>query len=185
MPDAVCPPVPALGETVHIDLRKQSLGNYIVKGNGPLDWDLTGNGLVLLVTRESSTPSVKVPKHIFFGRVDVEMRSAPGAGIVTFLTLDSPDGDNVGFEWMGANDEEVKTTTLSKGRISPHKYMQYHPIEASSTNFHTYSFLWGTRSLQWFVDGNVVRTLNYRMEDDGTNTAFPYGTPLPVQTYMP
>ncbi|KAK0750793.1 concanavalin A-like lectin/glucanase domain-containing protein [Schizothecium vesticola] len=178
----ICPPVPALGETIHIDFRNQSLGDYIAKVNGPLDFDISqqfppqkedGKGLVLLMTGVTDAPKVEVPQHIFFGRVDVEMRSAPGAGIVTSLLLTSPDGDEVNFEWTGANDTTVQTVFFSKGNTSLDDRLQHHPVNGPSTNFHTYSFLWETKWLQWLVDGNVVRTVNYRKEEDGTSNGFP------------
>lgn len=86
-------------------------------------------------------PKVEVPQHIFFGRVDVEMRSAPGAGIATSLLLASPDGDEVVFEWTGANDTTVQTVFFSKGKTSLDDRLQYHPVGGPSVNFHTYSFL--------------------------------------------
>lgn len=175
LPLIVCPPVPALGETIHIDFRNRSLGDYIAKINGPLDFGLNGTGLVLFVTGETDAPNVEVPKHIFFGRVDVEMRSAPGPGIVTTLILTSPDLNEVSFEWTGANDKTVQTSFLSKANVTLYDRVLYHPVDTSSTNFHTYSFSWGTRWLQWLVDGNVIRTINYRKEDDNTSNGFPYG----------
>lgn len=131
------------------------------------------------MTGETDAPKVEVPQHIFFGRVDVEMRSAPGPGVVTTLNLASPDGDEVTFEWTGANDKTVQTSFFSKGNTTLYDRVLYHPVDTSSTNFHTYSFSWGTRWVQWLVDGNVVRTINYRKEDDGTSNGFPYG-PAPT-----
>jgi len=135
------------------------------------------------MTDVTDAPKVEVPQHIFFGRVDVEMRSAPGAGIATSLLLGSPDGDEVDFEWTGANDTTVQTVFFSKGNTSVYDRTQYHPVNEPSANFHTYSFLWGTKRLQWLVDGNAVRTVNYRKEEDGTSNGFPYG-PAPPQIHI-
>lgn len=184
LPFIVCQPVLALGETIHIEFQNRTLGDYIAGVSGPLGFGRNITGLALLVTGETDEPTVEVPKHIFFGRVDAEMRSAPGPGIVTTLTLVSPDQDEVSFEWTGANDKTVQTSFFSKGNNTLYDRILYHPVDTSSTKFHTYSFSWGTRWLQWLVDGNVIRTINYRKEDDGTSNGFPYG-PAPANIPPP
>jgi hypothetical protein len=123
---------------------------------------------------------VEVKKYIFFGRIDILIQAAPDPGIVTTLALVSPDGDEINFEWTGADDKTVQTNWFSKGNTSMRDRVGYHPINRSSTAFHAYSISWGTKRIQWSVDDAVVRTLNYRKEDDGTSNGFPYVLPLPL-----
>ena len=172
----MCSPVPALGESIHIDFRTQSLGQYIAQVNGPLDFDKTkgGKGLILVLSSEGETPKIEVPQHLFFGEVVVVMQAAPDPGIATTLALISPDGDEIDFEWTGADDKTVQTNWFSKANTSTYDRVGYHPMNGSSTAFHTYKISWGTQYIQWSVDGIPIRTIDYREKDDGTSYGFPY-----------
>ncbi|KAK0617760.1 concanavalin A-like lectin/glucanase domain-containing protein [Immersiella caudata] len=160
----VCPPVPALGTTISVDFANSdnSLGAYVSQVNGPLTFDGGGNGLVLLIMGEKDAPRAGISKYMFYGRVDVAMRTAPGPGIVTSFVLQADDLDEIDFEWVGAasNTTETQTNYFSKGCTSSYDRAQSHTGPRHSEGYHVYSIDWTPEKLDWLIDGVVIRTIS-------------------------
>jgi hypothetical protein len=57
------------------------------------------DGAVMTITNKDQAPLIKSNRYLFFGRVDVELRAAPGVGIVTSIVLESNDRDEI--DWVG------------------------------------------------------------------------------------
>ncbi|KAI5462106.1 concanavalin A-like lectin/glucanase domain-containing protein [Mariannaea sp. PMI_226] len=98
-------------------------------------------------------------KYIFFGRVDVEVRAAPGAGIVTSAVLQSDDLDEIDWEWLGGDNTEVQTNYFSKGDTSTYDRGGFSDVTDPIGTFHTYTIEWTPKAVTWMIDGAVVRTL--------------------------
>ena len=64
--------------------------------DSPLSID--GNGAIFTITKDSQAPLIKSKKYIFFGKVEVTMKAAPGRGIVTSIVLESDDRDEI--DWV-------------------------------------------------------------------------------------
>jgi beta-glucanase (GH16 family) len=45
-----------------------------------------------------------------FGKVEVAMKAAPGAGIVSSVVLQSDTLDEIDWEWLGADPDEVQVS---------------------------------------------------------------------------
>lgn len=52
-----------------------------------------------------------------FGRVDIQLKAAPGAGIVSSFVLQSDTLDEIDWEWLGADPDEVQSNYFGKGKI--------------------------------------------------------------------
>ena len=48
-------------------------------------------------------------KYIFFGRIEVEMQAATGAGLVSTLVLQSNDLDEIDIEIVGNDSSHIQT----------------------------------------------------------------------------
>ncbi len=150
-------------------------------------------------------PTISSPEYIFFGKLEVELQVAPGAGIVTSIVLQSDTLDEIDWvsshqtlrrastylelrretganrnqqEWLGGSPNEVQTNYFSKGDTSTYDRGGHHPVDDAIGGFHTYTIDWTKDSLTWSIDGNVVRVLTY--EDAKGGTIYPQ-SPMQVK----
>jgi len=98
---------------------------------------------------------------VFFGRVDVKMKAAPGQGIVSSIVLESADLDEIDWEFIGGDNAQVQTNFYGKGNTTTYDRVIYHPVTTPQTLFHTYSIDWNAERLQFLIDGSLVRTVEY------------------------
>ena len=117
-------------------------------------------------------------KYLFFGRVDAVVQAAPGAGIVSSFTLQSDDLDEIDWEWIGNDAAQAQSNYFGKGDTSTYDRGAYHPADAVTSGFHTYSIEWTAEKIDWIIDDVVVRTLHYADAQGGER--FPQ-TPMQVR----
>lgn len=115
---------------------------------------------------------------MFFGRLDVELKAAPGVGVVTSVVLESSDLDEIDWEWLGGDDEQVQTNYFGKGDTTTYDRGGFHDVSSPTTTFHTYSIEWTAKFVKWSIDGKLVRTLKYEEAQGGKR--FPQ-TPMEVK----
>jgi len=96
-----------------------------------------------------------------FGRVEVTMKAAPGAGIVSSLVMLSDALDEIDMEWLGADDQTVQTNYFRKGSESGYGRGQFNPAPNNQAQFITYTIDWTPERIAWYVGGTVVRTVTY------------------------
>jgi beta-glucanase (GH16 family) len=94
-----------------------------------------------------------------FGRVDVSIKAAPGAGIVSSFVLQSDDLDEIDWEWLGADADEVQTNYFGKGQTTTYNRGAFNPAKGSQSDYHTYTLIWTADQIVWQVDGSTVRVL--------------------------
>jgi len=141
----------------------------MTQGESPLFENLAGTkvtydkamGAVFSIKTDQDSPTMQSHKYMFFGRVDVTMQSAPGPGIVTSFVLQSDDLDEIDIEFVGGDNAQFQSNYFSKGDTSTYDRGAYHPVANPAGQFHTYSLVWSKDSLQWLLDGAVIRTLAY------------------------
>ncbi len=117
-------------------------------------------GAVYNIAKDTDAPTTGSNAYIFFGRVDVTLRAAPGKGIVSSVVLQSDDLDEIDWEWLGYNHGEVQTNYFSKGCNRTYDRGGKHAINEAMSAFHTYSIDWTPEKLDWIIDGQVIRTIN-------------------------
>lgn len=89
-----CPNDPAFGKNDgDCDFTKGACGNFESLPGTTLKYN--GNGAVFSISTELEAPTIRTGKYIFFGRIDVVVQAAAGAGIVTSAVLQSDDLDEV------------------------------------------------------------------------------------------
>lgn len=111
--------------------------------------------------KETEAPTITSTKYLFFGKVDVEVDVAPGAGIVTSVVLQSDDRDEIDWEWIGSDAEQVQTNYFGKGDDSTFDRGGYSPVANPQTTTHTYTIDWTKDYVHWIIDGTLVRELKY------------------------
>jgi len=172
-----CPSDPAFGsQKINCNLQQGECGAF--KHLPGTEVEYTPEGAIFSIEKETNAPTIATDKYIFFGRLDVEIQAAPGQGIVTSAVLQSDCLDEIDWEWVGGDDLQVQTNYFSKGDTSTYDRGAYHPVDHPLTSFHTYSINWTPASVQWIIDGAIIRELKY--EDAKGGSAFPQ-TPMQIK----
>jgi beta-glucanase (GH16 family) len=136
------------------------------------------DGAVFRIAKESNAPTVATHKRLFFGRVDVELKAAPGQGIVTSVVLESLTLDEIDWEWLGGDDTQVQSNYFGKGDTTTYDRGGFHGVHSPTTTFHTYSIEWTSKHVKWIIDGVEVRELLYADAKGGSR--FPQ-TPMELK----
>lgn len=149
-----CPPDSALGRTVNIDLKSPS-DSFTPQGNPTYDSD----GVSFTVAKSGDSPQLTSKWYIMFGKVDIEVQAAPGAGIVSSFVLQSDTLDEIDWEWLGADPDQVQTNYFGKGQTTTYNRGAFHADPGSQRGFKKYTIEWTPEQIVWQIDGVTVRTL--------------------------
>ncbi|GJC99448.1 glycosyl hydrolase family 16 [Colletotrichum higginsianum] len=129
----------------------------------------TSEGAEFTLNKKGDAPTIETSWYFFFGRAEVVMKAAPGTGIVSSVVIESDDLDEVDWEWLGGKDAEVQTNYFGKGNTTSYDRGAFHTIAATQTEFHNYTIDWTTEAVTWYINGALVRTLNYADALGGKN----------------
>ncbi|KAJ9164609.1 Concanavalin A-like lectin/glucanase [Coniochaeta hoffmannii] len=157
-----CPEDTALGMSIHVDFTKGAVNSFVASGGAPT---YDSSGAKFTVAKSGDAPQLTSLFYIMFGRVEFTMKSAPGAGIVSSLVLQSDDLDEIDMEWLGADDTEVQTNYFGKGQTTTYNRGQFNPAANNQGEYITYTIDWTADRIVWSVGGTVVRTLSYNDAD--------------------
>lgn len=119
------------------------------------------NGAEFTIQQAGQAPTIQTDFYIFFGRIDVTMRAAPGAGIVSSIVLLSDDLDEIDWEFLGGNTAQVETNFFGKGNTTLYNRATYQSVTTPQTESHTYTVDWNSDRIEWIIDGQTVRTVTY------------------------
>lgn len=155
--ETACPPAPALGQSEFVDFTQGSSYSFTAVGQPTYD----GNGVSLTVAGQGDAPTLTSSWYIMFGRVDVAVKAAPGAGIVSSVVLQSDVLDEIDWEWLGAAPDEVQTNYFGKGQTTTWTRGAFHSDPGSQSQFKTYTIDWTPEQIVWQIDGVTVRVLSF------------------------
>ncbi|KAL7753059.1 putative glycosidase CRH2 [Sorochytrium milnesiophthora] len=137
---------------------------------GP-DYASVENGNLVLTmkwndkTGAGQGPTVISTRWAQYGTFSARLKVAPGQGFVTsFITkssLSMTEGDEIDFEMLGANPNQVQTNFYWNGQLDYTKGKFFNlPNGGSTTNdYHVYTIDWQADAMHFSVDGNVLRTV--------------------------
>lgn len=172
-----CKPDPAFGnEKVDCDLTKGPCKAFHELDGTKLEYG--DQGAVFKIEKESNAPTIATKNYMFFGRLEVVLNPAPGKGVVTSVVLQSDVLDEIDWEWVGGDVNQVQTNYFSKGDTSTYDRGAYHPVQGAVGTPHTYTIDWTAEKIDWIVNGAVIRTL--KASDAKGGKAFPQ-TPMEVK----
>jgi len=126
------------------------------------------DGAEFTIAQRFDAPTVQSNFYLFFGTTEVIMQTAPGQGIISSIVLLSDDLDEIDWELMGGNNSYVETNYYGKGNQSERNAL-YYPIQTPEQIFHNYTVHWTAERLDWYIDGQVVRTLLYDDAEGGNS----------------
>jgi beta-glucanase (GH16 family) len=136
------------------------------------------NGAAFTINQKGDAPTIDTKGYFFFGRVDVEMKAAPGTGVVSSIVMESDDLDEIDWEWLGGDNTQVQSNYFGKGDTASYDRGAFHPVDQPTSRLHSYVIDWNPQRIEWIIDGTVVRTLNYKAAQGGTR--YPQ-TPMQVK----
>ncbi|KAH6686646.1 family 16 glycosyl hydrolase [Plectosphaerella plurivora] len=162
-----CTPNPAFGAKDTLDLKAAAKiddieGFFEVDGGIKYDPKYEqlsfdgANGMKMSIFEEKHAPTLYSHDFLFFGHVEVELRAAPGAGIITSVVLQSDTLDEIDWEWIGNEPDHVQTNVFFQG-IENYNFGGDHPISNAMSEFHTYAIDWTPEKIVWSINGQVVR----------------------------
>ncbi|GAB0131655.1 hypothetical protein EsDP_00000117 [Epichloe bromicola] len=168
-----CPPNTALGMTVNVDFRRGPVNSFAASGSPSYNQD----GVSFSVARAGDAPQLQSLFSIMFGRVEMTVKAAPGAGIVSSLVLESDDLDEIDIEWLGSNPDEMQSNYFGKGQTTTYNRGQFHAVPGTQARWIKYAVDWTKDRIVWMADGKVVRELR---ASDADKDRFPQ-TPMQVK----
>ncbi|KAF2083911.1 glycoside hydrolase family 16 protein [Saccharata proteae CBS 121410] len=172
-----CPVDAAFGTNATFSFNETSADSAIWNTTaGTVDY--TSTGAEFTINERGESPTISSNFYIFFGKVSVIMKSAAGQGIVSSIVLESDDLDEVDFEWIGGNNTHWETNYFGKGNTTSYDRAVWYPVDDPQGTFHNYTVDWTKEKIDWYADGNLVRTLMYADANGGDN--FPQ-TPMAVK----
>ena len=145
-----CPPDPALGKSVAIDFTKGVSDLFNSQGNPTFD----SNGASFTIVKQGDSPQITSKFYIMFGRMEVSLKAAPGAGIVSSVVMQSDDLDEIDWEWLGADPERVQTNYFGKGQTGTYNRGAFHPAPGSQSAFNTYTIDWTADQVVWQINND-------------------------------
>jgi len=148
--------------TMDVDFTKGEVDAFIASGGSPT---YGPDGVSFTVSKSGDAPQLASLFYIMFGRVEVTMKCAHGAGIVNSVVLQSDTLDEIDLEWLGADDSEVQTNYFGKGQTTTYNRGQFNPAPNNQGEFITYTIDWTQDRIVWYVGGTEVRTLTFDEAD--------------------
>ncbi|KAK6364631.1 hypothetical protein LTS17_011928 [Exophiala oligosperma] len=164
-----CPPDTALGVNNYtIDFTKSIMTDRVWNWTaGSADYG--DQGAEFTIAKRGDAPTVQTNFYLFFGQVEVWLKAAPGKGVVSSIVLESNDLDEVDWEWIGPNNTYVQTNYFGKGNTTTYDRSRIHEVDDAQGKFHNYTVDWSAEKLEWFIDGQSIRVLNYADANGGHN----------------
>ncbi|OJD32123.1 murein transglycosylase [Diplodia corticola] len=167
----------------------------------------TSDGAEFTIADRYQAPTIETDFYIFYGRVSVAMKSSPGQGIVSSVTLASDVLDEIDWvtrppppppvsieeqttttdayplfiflqEFLGGNNTMVHSDYFGKGNGTVSDREGDHAVATPVDAWHTYTIDWTEERIEWIIDDVTVRTLAAADALDGAN--FPQ-TPAKVR----
>ncbi|KAJ5408944.1 hypothetical protein N7509_002827 [Penicillium cosmopolitanum] len=129
----------------------------------------TSLGAKFSISEQGDAPTIESEFYIFFGRVDVNFRAANGTGIISTMVMESDDLDEIDWEQISTYDTSIETDYFGKGNTTSYDRGTTVTVSTPEETFHTYSVDWTSSRIEWLLDGDVVRTLEYADAVSGTN----------------
>jgi len=104
-------------------------------------------------------------RQMQYGNISARIKTASGRGFVSsFITktvLSDNEGDEIDFEQLGGNPNEIQTNYYTDGQIDYTKGIKHNiqGITPFTEDYHIYTINWMPDQINWIVDGQIIRTL--------------------------
>ncbi|KAI7880981.1 concanavalin A-like lectin/glucanase [Lichtheimia hyalospora FSU 10163] len=109
---------------------------------------------------EGYGPTFNASTYMHYGRVSATIQSANVGGAIAAVILIADGGDEIDFELLGGDPNHVQTNYFWGHEVLYTVNGGFHDVPGGAVydSLHTYTIDWSPERIQWFVDGNLVRT---------------------------
>ncbi|KAI0400861.1 concanavalin A-like lectin/glucanase domain-containing protein [Xylaria palmicola] len=188
--DADCPAKKAWPEdNYYIDFTKERSPpkNWVIANSQAVGF--TTRGAEFAYAKGDDAPNMWTDFYMLGGRYDVEMQVAPGQGIISSSVLLSDIEDEIDWEFSGNQHGQkpflppdgkwtTQTNIFTRGQMWEGAAAYNKGVSNPTTQFHTYSVEWDENHVNWYVDNQIVRSVQASTIPSGFT--FPQ-TPMKLQ----
>ncbi|KAI1307494.1 glycoside hydrolase family 16 protein [Xylaria venustula] len=172
-----CPADPAFGTSHSFYFNSTPSDDIFTSEAAEIIYD-EKNGAEFTIAKQGQSTTLATNFYFFFGKTEVLMKAAKGQGIISSIVWGSDTLDEVDWEFKGGNETFAFSNYFGKGNTNETGTGGDHQITGSIYDLHNYTTVWTNDTLQWYIDGNLVRTL---LSKDANNThSFPQ-TPMTLR----
>ncbi|KAJ2158426.1 putative glycosidase CRH2 [Coemansia sp. RSA 552] len=120
--------------------------------------------------------TVSNTRAIQYGTVTTVMRSGcvSGGVVSSFIIRNDALGDEIDFEFVGADTGSVETNFYWHDELDYTKMVKSPPLADTTRNYHTYQIQWTPDAITWSVNGNSFRTVKRSDTWDAQANVFKY-----------
>ncbi len=169
-----CSSDPALASSIEDDFKSAS--SHYTPYRFPSRITYGDDGVNFTLAERLDNPSLVSNDYIMFGRLEVQLKSAKGQGVISSFYLQSDDLDEIDLEWFGGDATQVQSNFFSQGNTTTYDRGEYHTISDPRAEFHNYTIDWTPSALKWYFDGELLRTLK-----NDTSSGYPQS---PMRIYF-
>ncbi|KZT61442.1 glycoside hydrolase family 16 protein, partial [Calocera cornea HHB12733] len=171
-----------LGNSTGFNNNASAYAWTLDKGN--VAWSAEGLGMIL--TEANGGTRLSTTRYVDFGTITARIKTGRWAGVVTAFITMSDVKDEIDWEFPGAATTQGQTNYywLGVANYSATNGQTTSGLTDTYDNFHDFTIDWQPNTLQWLVDGSVVRTVNKSdtLKTDAQGTRYEYpSTPSRVQ----
>lgn len=131
-----------------------------------------GEGVLLTLAEDTSGTLLASTFYVWYGKICANMTSSQGKGVVTAFILMSDVKDEIDFEFVGVDTDNVQSNFYSQGVTV---YTNSDNLTVSNTVApHKYCVDWSPDELKWTVDGKDLRTVQRSDTWNKTSGRFDY-----------
>jgi len=177
--EKTCPPDPALGTAHTFYFNSTPPDNTFISTASEIEFD-EKNGATFTIAKKGDSSTLESNFFFFFGRSEVHMKAARGQGVISSIVWGSDTLDEVDWEFKGGEETTVFSNYFGKGNEKePNLRGQDHQLPSGTIfDLHNYTSVWTKDKLEWYIDGNLVRTL---LPKDANNTQNYPQTPMSLR----
>ncbi|CAN3374479.1 hypothetical protein DIURU_000646 [Diutina rugosa] len=173
---SACMPQPVMSsfKTEFTDIG-QVKNQYTYLGNSSeIDWLISGNATIddgalqIQMPANSVGAVVSSTKYFWYGNVKVNMKTSRGAGVVSAFIVFSDVQDEIDFEMVGSDLTGPQSNYYYHAELD-YKNAKRADVSDTFENYHEYQIDWQENEINWYIDGNLVRTLKKEdtLKEDG------------------
>ncbi|CAI7669726.1 unnamed protein product [Penicillium pancosmium] len=144
------------------------------------DWEYSGSpklkdgNIILTMPQNSVGTLVSSTHYMWYGKIAADVKSSRGKGVVTGFILMSDVKDEIDFEWVGSDLENVQTNFYFQGITNYTNGDTLPTSDNTYSSWHHYEIDWTPQAIKWSVDGTVKRTLTKKSTWNATANRYEY-----------
>ncbi|KAK4186344.1 family 16 putative glycoside hydrolase [Podospora australis] len=175
-----CPPNPALGIEHNFVFNSTPRWEMWENTASPPKYDPV-DGATFSITKQGESSTVRSKFYIFWGRVELWLKTSHGTGIISSFMMLSDNLDEIDWEFFGGNNTIAQSNYFGKN-TPDFTNAGYHDIGANTqADYHNYTIVWTKDAMDFYVDNKKYRTLTPGQAEKDGKDLYPQ---TPMRLYL-